>query len=86
MKGVYKMIDVKKIDQMYYYEGKDLGAVYSKESTSFRVWAPTAEVVKLCLYEKEIFFLNNHTELFENFIVMKISCTFCKRLLNVYFS
>ena len=52
MKGVYKMIDVKKIDQMYYYEGKDLGAVYSKESTSFRVWAPTAEVVKLCLYEK----------------------------------
>ena len=36
--------------------------------------------------EKEIFFLNNHTELFENFIVMKISCTFCKRLLNVYFS
>ena len=35
--------------------------------------------------KKEIF-PNNHTELFENFIVMKISFTFCKRPLNVYFS
>uniref|UniRef100_UPI004056E183 type I pullulanase n=1 Tax=Agathobacter sp. TaxID=2021311 RepID=UPI004056E183 len=33
------------------YEGADLGAVYAKDSTSFRVWAPTAQQVKLCLYE-----------------------------------
>ncbi len=33
------------------YEGTDLGAVYTKASTSFRVWAPTAQQVKLCLYE-----------------------------------
>lgn len=33
------------------YEGTDLGAVYTKESTSFRLWAPTADKVTLCLYE-----------------------------------
>ncbi len=32
------------------YSGDDLGAVYTKESTSFKVWAPTAERVKLKLY------------------------------------
>lgn len=32
------------------YNGNDLGAVYSKESTSFKVWAPTAQTVKLKLY------------------------------------
>ena len=32
------------------YSGGDLGAVYSKESTTFKVWAPTAESVKLRLY------------------------------------
>ena len=35
----------------YYYDGDDLGAVYSKEKTAFRVWAPTAENVALNLYE-----------------------------------
>lgn len=34
------------------YEGNDLGAVYSKEKTDFRLWAPTAEQVRICLYEK----------------------------------
>ncbi len=32
------------------YEGNDLGAVYSKEQTSFRLWAPTAETVSICFY------------------------------------
>ena len=27
------------------YHGNDLGAVYSAESTTFRVWAPSAELV-----------------------------------------
>ena len=35
----------------YTYTGEDLGAVWSKESTSFRVWAPTAESVSVKLYE-----------------------------------
>lgn len=32
------------------YHGNDLGATYSKESTTFKVWAPTASSVKLNLY------------------------------------
>lgn len=33
------------------YEGCDLGAVYSKDFTTFRVWAPTADEVSVCLYQ-----------------------------------
>ena len=32
------------------YTGKDLGSTWSKESTTFRVWAPTAESAKVLLY------------------------------------
>ena len=32
------------------YMGDDLGATWSPDSTAFRVWAPTAEAVKLNLY------------------------------------
>ena len=35
----------------YTYTGDDLGAVWSKEATVFRVWAPTADSVKVNLYE-----------------------------------
>lgn len=38
-------------EEAYTYTGDDLGAVWSKESTTFRVWAPTAEEVTLNLYE-----------------------------------
>ena len=33
------------------YEGNDLGAVYTKDHTQFRLWAPTAEAVSICFYE-----------------------------------
>ena len=33
------------------YNGNDLGAVYSEESTTFKVWSPKATSVKLNLYE-----------------------------------
>ena len=32
------------------YNGNDLGAVYSKQSTRFRLWAPTADRVRICFY------------------------------------
>lgn len=32
------------------YSGNDLGAVYTKESTQFKVWAPTASAVRVKLY------------------------------------
>ncbi len=34
----------------FYYDGDDLGNNYSKDSTSFRVWAPTAQGVKVRIY------------------------------------
>ena len=34
----------------YTYTGKDLGATWSSEKTDFRLWAPTAESVKVNLY------------------------------------
>lgn len=40
-----------KFESEYTYEGNDLGAVYSKDKTVFKVWAPTAKAVKLNLYE-----------------------------------
>lgn len=45
------MLDIKRMEEMYYYDGTDLGCVYSKEVTSFRVWSPVAERVDLNLYE-----------------------------------
>ena len=35
----------------YTYDGDDLGAVWSAASTTFKVWAPTAEAVSVNLYE-----------------------------------
>ena len=39
------------LDQ-YAYSGNDLGAVYSKTSTTFKVWAPTASKVQIKRYTK----------------------------------
>ena len=38
-------------EEEYTYTGDDLGATWTSEKTSFRVWAPTAEAVKVNLYE-----------------------------------
>ena len=47
-----KVIGSTYFDDAFAYDGDDLGAVYTKESTKFRVWAPTASEVSLNLYEK----------------------------------
>lgn len=41
----------KEFEEKYTYEGSDLGSTYSKESTKFRVYAPTADKVVLNLYK-----------------------------------
>ena len=46
------LLDCEKIDRKYEYTGTDLGCVYQKEETGFRVWAPTAEQVTLQLYQE----------------------------------
>lgn len=38
-------------EEQYTYTGDDLGSTWTKEKTSFRVWAPTAQDVKINLYE-----------------------------------
>ena len=38
------------LDTTYGYDGKDLGATYTKSATTFKVWAPTATSVKLNIY------------------------------------
>lgn len=40
------------MDQNNCYPGNDLGAVYQKDSTAFRLWAPTADEVNLKLYRE----------------------------------
>lgn len=41
----------KEFERKYTYTGNDLGVVWTKEATSFRVWAPVAEKVILNLYQ-----------------------------------
>lgn len=38
-------------EEKYTYTGGDLGAAWSKDATTFKVWAPTAESVKVNLYQ-----------------------------------
>ena len=40
----------RELDNNYGYNDNDLGATYSKESTTFKVWAPTATSIKLNLF------------------------------------
>ncbi len=44
--------DTEKFVNLFTYNGDDLGATYSKDETSFRVWAPTAKQLNLYTYEK----------------------------------
>ena len=43
-------VAARQLDNKYGYNGNDLGATYSKESTTFKVWAPTATEIKLNLF------------------------------------
>lgn len=39
-------------DEKYEYRGKDLGAECHEDTTCFKIWAPLADQVELCLYEQ----------------------------------
>lgn len=41
----------KEFEAAYTYSGDDLGANWTKEATTFRIWAPTAETVEVNLYK-----------------------------------
>ena len=41
----------KRFAREFTYSGNDLGAAYAENSTTFKVWAPTAESVRVALYK-----------------------------------
>ena len=41
-------------EDAYTYDGDDLGASWSKDSTTFKVWAPTAKAVKVNTYKSGV--------------------------------
>ncbi|MBP3610562.1 MAG: type I pullulanase [Lachnospiraceae bacterium] len=45
------IFSTEKFEEQYTYTGNDLGAAYTREKTTFRVWAPTADAVTVRLYE-----------------------------------
>ncbi len=47
---VFKLFNSPNFETEYNYDG-ELGAIYTNESTTFKVWAPTAESIKLRIYE-----------------------------------
>lgn len=44
-----KVVQTATFDQHFYYEGDDLGASYTPEATTFKLWAPTAQEVVLMI-------------------------------------
>ena len=38
-------------NQEFTYDGNDLGAVYTPNNTTFKVWAPTVEKISVIVYE-----------------------------------
>ena len=47
-----EIFDTEEFGEMYNYDGDDLGSYINGDSTTFKVWAPTASKVVLDLYEK----------------------------------
>ncbi len=43
------VIRTPEFDELYHYDGDDLGANFTEEKTVFKIWAPTATNVKLKL-------------------------------------
>ena len=45
-----ELYSTEEFERRYTYAGSDLGATWTREKTSFRLWAPTAKSVKVNLY------------------------------------
>lgn len=50
--SVSEAFSTEEFAEAYTYEGDDLGATYTEEKTSFRLWAPTASNVEINFYSK----------------------------------
>ena len=47
---MYEQYSTKEFEEKYTYSGSDLGATWTRQKTTFRLWAPTAEEVTINLY------------------------------------
>ncbi|HHY72630.1 MAG TPA: type I pullulanase [Bacillus bacterium] len=47
------VIRTARFDQLFFYDGNDLGVTFSPKKSIFKVWAPTAEGVTLLFYNKK---------------------------------
>ena len=65
--------DFKEFDQMFTYDGDDLGNTYSKEKTDFAVWAPLSPSVQL-LIEGENGFISYDMCLFFFSLILVFAC------------
>lgn len=79
-------MNYKKLDQEFYYEGTDLGSRYTKEATSFRVWAPTAQKVELKLFKEGLGDCQIAAYPMELSQKGTWFCKVCKDLKNVYYT
>ena len=50
--SVADAFSTEEFEKAYTYEGDDLGAVYGKDKTDFRLWAPTASEVNINFYKE----------------------------------
>lgn len=49
--AITNLFGTKSFDRAYYYDG-ELGALYEKEATTFRVWSPVSTKIVLNIYQK----------------------------------
>ena len=54
-----EMYSTPDFEAAYTYHGNDLGAVWSAEKTTFRLWAPTASQICINLYQSGDAKINN---------------------------
>lgn len=52
MSKLFNKYEIKDFDKLYEYTG-ELGAIYNKNKTCFRIWAPLADSVKVIFYGKD---------------------------------
>lgn len=50
--GMPDIYSTKEFEDEFTYDGKDLGANWTKDATTFKVWAPTADEVSVNLYKE----------------------------------
>lgn len=47
---MYELYSSPAFESKYTYHGRDLGVTWTAQKTSFRLWAPTAEEARVCIY------------------------------------